>query len=318
MSRKIPLEATIGEAYGFLFSDLVSIIGIVWFPLAVFGALAGAAIWFGAIAHPLPALQVVNDDQEFVRVNMPFFMAVGRVVPAVGLCVLAFSVMTLVGLTRRALEPAESPTFFYFTLGASFWRMLAALVGASILLALFRAVLQLVQWLWVHLATPVVPQGVAIIVDVLGSLAIAGLVIYATFRLLMFLPAVVVAENRVGLARAWALGNGNFWRSFVSLLAVLLPVAVAFGVVFGVLLDGYMKDFPLPPFIGQPHPGIAVVIPYGVKVLTFLAHAMAPLWPAFVALGIIYTILRSALYAGASAKAYIGVSGADGVSEETD
>jgi len=311
MSRKIPLEETIGGAYGFLFSELVSIVGIVWFPLVVFGGLIAAVIWFGAIAHPLPPLQVVNDDQEFVQANLPFFVAFGRIVGAVALSTLAFSVMTLSGLARRALGSTEGPTFFYFSLGLSFWRMLAALLGAGILLGLLRAALQLFQWLWLHLAGPMVPQGIAILVDVLGSLAIAGLLIYATFRLLMFLPAVVVAENRIGLARAWALGAGNFWRSFVSLLAVLLPIAVAFGVVVGLLLDGFMKDFPLPSFGDNPHPGIAVALPYAFKVMSFLAHAMAPLWPAFVALLVVYTIARSALYVGASAKAYLGVTAHD-------
>jgi hypothetical protein len=308
MSRKIPLEATIGGAYGFLFSELLSIAGIAWFPLVVFGGLAGAAIWFGAIAHPLPPLHMDNDGQEFMRTNLPLFLALGRVASVVCLCVIAFSVMTLAGVTKLALGLFEGQTLFYFNLGASFWRMLGALLSVTILLGLLRAALQLVEWSWVRFAAPAMPAGIAIIVDVLGILVIVGLVIYVTFRLLMFLPAVVIAENRLGLGRAWALGAGNFWRAFVSLLAVLLPIGVAFGIVVGVLLDGFMKNFPLPPFAGEEHPGFAAFLPYAGRVLTFMGHAMAPLWPAFVALFIIYTIARSALYGGASVKAYRGMT----------
>jgi hypothetical protein len=50
-------------------------------------------------------------------------------------------------------------------------------------------------------------------------------------RLTFLLPAVVVAEERIGLGRAWELGGGNFWRMFAVVIAVFVPVAIGFGIV---------------------------------------------------------------------------------------
>ena len=43
---KIPVEKTVSETYGFLFRNILSIVGIVWFPYLLFGGIAGALLWY--------------------------------------------------------------------------------------------------------------------------------------------------------------------------------------------------------------------------------------------------------------------------------
>ena len=51
--------------------------------------------------------------------------------------------------------------------------------------------------------------------------------IYAAVRLVFFLPAVVVAEEQIGLGRSWALGRGNFWRIIIVIAGDLHSGAIA-------------------------------------------------------------------------------------------
>jgi hypothetical protein len=322
MSRKIPLEATIGGAYGFLFSDILSIIGIAWFPLLVFGGLAGAAIWFGAVAHPLPEFHATRDPQEFMRENMPLILVLVRVFSLVVLCLFVFAIMFLTGVTRKALGLMEGPTFFYFNLGPSFWRMFGAVIIALLLLAVLRIAMHLLALAWLGLAAPALPQGIAVLVDVLGAVTFFCLFVYVLVRLLFFLPAVVVAENSIGIARAWSLGAGNFWRAFAVWLAVILPAAIALGIVssivYSFLIAGAIAGFPVPPFAGETNPNPDEVMAWLPKLFTFLGHVLKAYWPVIVATQLITGIVIRSLVIGASAKAYIGVSGAGGLAEETE
>lgn len=308
MSRKIPLESTIGGAYGFLFSDLISIIGIAWFPLLVFGGLAGAAIWYGAIAHPLPEFHVTRNPQEFVQENMAFFFALGRVFWPVVLCLLVFAVMFLTGVTRKALGLMEGPTFFYFNLGPSFWRMLGAIILAVLLLVVLRIGLHLVALAWVAVAAPRLPQGIAVLIDVVGVVAFFCFFVYVLVRLLFFLPAVVVAENSIGIARAWALGAGNFWRALAVWIAVILPAAIALGILSSVLFSFLMAGFPLPPFAGEANPKPDEVMAWLPKFFAFMGHVLKTNWPVIAAAQLVTGIVIRSLVVAASAKAYLGVT----------
>jgi hypothetical protein len=308
MSRKIPLEATIGGAYGFLVSDFVSIIGIVWFPMVVFGGLIAGAIWYGAIAHPLPPFRYDSDPQTFVHENMPFLIAVARLYAVIVLCLLVLAVMLLTGLTRKALGLMEGTTIFYFNLGPSFWRMLAAILLAIVLLVVLRLVMQVLSFLWVHFASPVLPQGLSAIVDVLGVLTFFCTFVYVLVRLLFLLPPVVMAEHRIGLVRAWTLGGGNFWRALVTMLAVVLPVAVVFGIIMSVVLSTLMAGFPMPPFAGDPHPDPGQVMKWLSTFGDFMIHKVGANWAILLAIQVVGLVIGRSLLAAASASAYRGVT----------
>jgi hypothetical protein len=306
MSRKIPLERTIGGAYGFLLSDLISILGIAWFPLLVFGGLSAAAIWYGALAHPLPPLKI-----EPGHPDLAFAIALARIMIPVFICAVLLAVMLTTGLTSRALGRMEGTTYFYFNLGAPFWRMFAAFFIAGFVLVVLRILLHVVGALWTHSVAPALPTGIAIIIAVLGALALASLFVYVAVRLIFLLPAVVVAEERIGLGRSWALGSGNFWRAFLSLLAVLLPALLVYGCLNAALFIGTARGFPMPPFAGQEHPAPREVVTYVNQLVPFVMNFLKANWPALLALQVVYAIAQRALFAGASANAYLGVAPGD-------
>jgi hypothetical protein len=306
MSRKIPLEPTIGGAYAFLFSDFISILGIVWFPALLFGGLCAAAIWYGAIAHPLPPLRF-----DAGRPDLPFVLALARIAAPVSACIFLLGIMLTTGLTQRALGRLDGRTYFYFNLGVSFWRMFAAALLAGLMLALLDICLRLISFLWIHFAAPLLPPGVAIILGVLGALALAFVLVYAVVRLIFLLPSVVVAEERIGLGRAWALGAGNFWRAFLVLLVVLVPAIIVFGLLNAVLFSGLLREFPMPPFAGEDHPAVREVISYVNKVVPLVLSFLKANWPLLVVIQLVYWIVTRALFAGASANAYLSVAAED-------
>ena len=306
MSGKIPLERTIGGAYGFLFSDLISILGIAWFPLLLFGGLAGSAIWYGALSHPLPPLRL-----EPHHPDLAFAIAIARIAIPALICAVLLGVMLTTGFTSRALGLMKGTTFFYFNLGASFWRMFAALFVAGLILAILRVLLQAIGHVWAHFIAPTLPPGVAIIIGVLGALALAAIFVYAVVRLLFLLPSVVVAEERIGIGRAWFLCGGNFWRAFLSMLAVLLPATIVFGLLSAVLFLGAFRDFPMPPFAGEVRPSPQEAVDYVNKVVPFVVNFLKSNWPLLLVLQIAYAIVRTALFAGSSANAYLGVAPED-------
>ena len=305
MSRKIPLDRTIGGAYGFLFSDILSIVGIAWFPILLFGGLAAAAVWYGALAHPLPPLRFQPGHPD-----LAFAMAIARIAIPALICAILLVVMLMSGLTARALGLMEGRTFFYFNLGASFWRMFAAIFLAALMLVVLRILLQLIAMAWLRFAAPALPMGIGVIIDVLGFLALLFLFIYAVIRLFFLLPAVVVAEERIGLGRAWYLGGGNFWRAVIVLIAVLLPSAIVFGSAEGAIFFGAVAGFPQPGFAGN-HPAPSEVAAYVNKVVPFVMAFLKANWPLLLVLQIAYSIVQRALLAGASAKAYREVAAAD-------
>jgi hypothetical protein len=303
MSRKIPLERTIGGAYGFLLSDLVSILGIAWFPLLLFGGLSAAAIWFGALAHPLPPLKIEPGNPDIA-----FAVALARIMIPVFICAVLLAVMLTTCLTSRALGRMEGTTYFYFNLGAPFWRMFAAFFIAGFILVVLRVLLHAVGVVWTHTVAPALPLGIAVIATVLGVLALAALFIYVAVRLLFLLPAVVIAEERIGVGRAWHFGGGNFWRALLSILAALLPAFIVFCVLNVALFIGTLRGFPMPPFAGQEHPVPREVIAYVNQAVPIVLNFLKTNWLALLALQAAYLVVRTALFAGASANAYLGVA----------
>jgi hypothetical protein len=220
--RRIPVGDTISKAYGFAFSNFLSIFGIAWLPYLAAGLVVAGLVF--RVAPDLP--------QDLMQGNLdPFVML--RLAPIFGLVgILLFFVdcMVIAGVQNKALGHRPRPVFIYFSLGAPVWRMVAAFFLAWLVIAVIggltiaaTAVIWSAVW---RLNPPYLA-----IVRVLAILAAACWFVYMCVRLTFLLPAVVVAEKRVGLGRAWELGSGNFWRIFVVVIAVFLPVVIGFTIL---------------------------------------------------------------------------------------
>jgi hypothetical protein len=110
-------------------------------------------------------------------------------------------------------------------------------------------------------------------------------------RLIFFLAPVVVAEERIGLGRAWELGAGNFWRILGIWIAVTLPVGIAFNMIVSAVMG-------TPPMVELQQ----ATTPE--EVFAIYGNMFAGIWPLFVVLELVYIIVLTGLINGAQAVAY--------------
>jgi hypothetical protein len=291
---KIPVGETISAAYEFTFSNFLSVFGIAWLPYLLFAVVVGGSVFL--LAPDLPRLMT---QDQFDPMS---FVALRHVIGVFWLASLIVGAIVAVGIQRKALGLHPGPVFFYFSLGEPVWRMIFARFLAAlviILVGLLTAGAGVAVWFAAGNFLPAyaVPVRVsAIIVAVLW-------LIYMIVRLSFFLPSVVVAEGRLGLGRSWMLGGGNFWRIVVVFVAVLAPVAIAFGMVRAMLLGSF-----LPPMMFTHAPA-------NQDFHAVMQQIFRTVWQQFRALGPLILVVQGlesivfmALINGAIAKAYLAVA----------
>lgn len=295
--KKIPLEATIIDAYKFFFQNILSIIGTVWFPVLLFvGLLAGLIV--GLLPHEWLTgnfVKVEHVEDYFVSHAVVFLLAL----PLLELAGLLLGAMIKVGVLRLALGQTHGTTWFYFSLGARVWRMVAAVF----VYAFMWFVVALVAALAVVLiatglsAIPNNPQWVQVLVTVILAIAAVFFVLYTMIRMFFFLPAVIVAENQIGLRRSWALGRGNVWRIVVIALAIFIPIQMIATII------SYATVLPT-IFVQVAHMSMQ---PTPQEGLAFLVS----LWPLIPTLVLIWTfagLSMAGILLGAMGKAYKAVT----------
>jgi hypothetical protein len=304
----IPLGKTIEASYRFAFANILSVLGILWLPSLIFLAALGAVAW---LAWPdIQGLQsvhfqgngfhftlTVEDRDRVLRV----LGDVGRFAGLIGLVALAMRAMIAVGVLEKALGRRRGPVFVYFSFAAPVWRMmgaslLAALVIFGVVIATGIAVATLL-WAVGHYAGGI--SGLAKFVSVAAA---AIWIVYMTLRLVFFLPAVVVAEERIGLARAWELGGGNVWRILGLALAVLLPPAIVAGILSRALTGGALE------------PQMIEIVKHAASpadALAAFARRLPLVWPILLALNIVYATAMTGLRLGAMANAYKAVTASE-------
>lgn len=221
MTSKLSVEQTISDAYKFGFSRFLSVLGTVWLPYVILAVIVVGLVY--VLIPDLPRMIVEHD------VDISALMGLGRI--AVLISVLGFIVaaMVTVGLQRLALGQHPRPVYVFFSLGMPVWRMAAALFLAG-LVVFFIALLTAAAGAAIWFAAGEL-GGAKWLIRGLAIFAGLAFLLYIALRLFFFLPAVVVAEEKIGIERAWLLGGHNFWRIFIIALAVFVPIAVAFHIL---------------------------------------------------------------------------------------
>ncbi|MBI3677528.1 MAG: hypothetical protein HY243_13025 [Proteobacteria bacterium] len=292
--QKIPLEKTIGAAYRFFFSNILSILGTVWFPLLLSLVIIGAVVY-----AVLPASFLHGDlrhlDPAEITALVPLFLAIN---PLIVLISIVLSAMISVGLMQRALGMTHGPTLIYFSLGAPVWRM----VGARILFTLAMiALIVAVALVCVAIVLAGRMLDSKLISGLLDAVVIVGaicVILYSAVRLFFFLPAVVVAEERISFSRAWALGRGSFWRIVLIWLMIVIPVGFVSGTIFSIVTMGSLAAI-----IGQaPHDH-----PSPEEVVRFVSMFMSTLLPGIILYVVIQNLALYGLWFGAVGSAYRAV-----------
>jgi hypothetical protein len=295
--HKIALESTIGGSYEFLFKRLGAILGTIWLPFLVFGALVAGIVYLAIPAGwwhgQFPVLPEKNADPALVLSIVQPILA--TIFPAF-LLLLLMGAVTMVGLMRLAVGEQKS-RFVYFSLGADVWRLIASYLLVIGVMILYYILAFAVGFTVAIFGTGFLGgTGTAILAVALVFGGI-GFLIYAMVRLTFFIPAVVVAEHQIDLARSWELAGGNFWRIFVVYLAITIPVAVVAGTLQNIGL-AFMPAGDILKMIQDPKPDFALV-----------ANTLVAMWPIMAAVQLIQMIATFGLKAGAVAHAYKTVTG---------
>jgi len=216
MSR-LPVVATIRDAYLFTLHHLGAVIGLIWVPM-----LALTVTGFFSMHRYYSDLIDALASGNAANLGPSILMMLGYLVAAL----LLYAVI-LVSVVQLALGQRTGSVMAHFSFGALEWRTFRALAG------LFGLALMLML--------TVVLAGNAVLALVSGSshigeaqggtillLLVYFLLVACAPRFLMLLPAVAVAETGPALRRCWALSAGNFWRLLAVLVAMILPVLVLF------------------------------------------------------------------------------------------
>ena len=307
---KIPLERTIESAYRFAFTKFLSVLGVLWLPYLVVGAALAGIIYLA-----WPDIQSLHDvgwamqasPNEEINFSAEHFVALMRVIGSIGrfagllwLLFIIARAMVTVGVLRTALGQHEGPVFVYFSLGAAVWRMIGAMLLAAIIIVLVLC-LTAAACALIFFGADRFASGAAGAIKFVAVAAAFFWMVYMIFRLVFFLPPVVVAEGRIGIGRAWELGGGNVLRIIGVLIAVFLPVAIVAGIIsnalFGAILwnevrGALLSGHPLPPH----------------AFFEALVRDLRYIWPVFVAYQLVYMTVLAGLGGGAMAAAYKSVT----------
>lgn len=301
---KIPLERTIGDTYKFVFTNILSIFGIVWLPMLIIAAAIGAVIWM-----VLPDIHSIdwsaNGDVAHNKVAAAQLVAKVflMILPLDLLFYLLFAMM-MTGIQRKALGLREGPVFVYFSLDGAVWRLLGAMIAAVVLIiiggGLAGAAVALVFWAGTHYGLPSI-YGLA---EFLAVAAGVCWFFYMAVRLMFFVPAIVVAEGGFGLGRSWALGGGNFWHIVVLFLACGVAPAIVVSMVSNIVFAPFFMSF-----IMQIQQGVDAhrVVPPDQLFLTMM-QSMQKMLPYFIAYEVITFPILIGLQTSMSAFAYRNIT----------
>jgi len=291
---KIPVGATIAQAYRFAFGDFLKILGVMWPSMLL--------MWLPSLLmrKQMTALsaQMAAQDYSSLRQLWPLIFLFYLVA-------IVLIIVQVIGIAQLALGRHKGPVWFYFDLGKPVWRLIgsflllilafiagwiATLLGAFILgfiLALITKALNI--------------AAIAIGISVLVVIALFCAFVYCWIRLTFFLiPVVAAQEEGLALGRSWTLGLGNFWRMFAVFLATVGPfIVLEFVFVFGFMFKGIT----FPP----PHATADQVAAYQAAIHARSAEMMNAIyshWYIAYPLALVFVVVFYGLAVGAQCFAY--------------
>ena len=281
---KIPVGATIAGAYRFAFGNFLAIASIVWLPWL-------AMTIIGVLLRP----QTLAFSNAIASRDMPAIGSVLVIMAPVYVLTTLLLFMQIAGITEQALGLRTGSPYFYFSVGKPVWRLIGAfllmtaifvgsyflLLAAGILLGIVAAVLAKVM----HLSGGLFGFAVAIVV-----IAAFCAYFYCVVRASFLLNPVVIAEKRISIRRSWALGEGNFWRIFLIVLAVIVPVMVLVTLlVLHFLFQGLPPMLPLHASADQIAANRAMVMAWNAAMMKRMMEYWYLVYPAYgVAAALLY------------------------------
>ena len=223
--NKIPVGATIAHAYRFAFRDCVKILRASWIALLLQSVLS----FFITQRMAGVMVSIMTHDPS----------AIGQVGPM--LLIYPFALILffvqLTAITDLALNPDRPVGIFNFPIGRPTWRMVGTFILATLAIAAIVVIFIIAAIvLGIVLKMAALPKAIAALAVLLGILIGYGGFIYIVCRFYFLLAPIAIAEERIALSRAWNLTKGNFWRIFLIVLAIFIPVIVVeYAVMFATI-----------------------------------------------------------------------------------
>lgn len=276
---KIPVGATITHAYRFACGDFLTILRSIWLPLAV---QLGLTVFL--LRYSVPLLRAFEaKDPAAASLMGPLLLLYPIIL------ILFFAQVTTV--MKVTLGTKQEIPLIDFPFGKDMWRLLGAFIIAVLAIVVMLIAFALAAGVVGFLlrATGIGRTALTLLVGILILIGYGG-AIFAAFRFLFLLPPVNIAEQRLGIGRAWQLSRGNFWRSFLIALAVIIPmIAAEYAVIFAAV------GLPPMPHGEGPQAFQARRLEWNIAVM----EAMANYW--YVALPLLAVLM--VLYLGAMCAA---------------
>lgn len=224
---RVPVVATIREAYVFTSTNLGGIIGLIWIPMVMVTIMG----FFTFQRYYNDVIQAMASGAT-ATLGPTMLMMLGYIIAA-----LLLHAVMYVAVVQLAMGTRTAPAWAHFAFGAEEWRMFRAFLAfAGLLLAVIIPILVIGTAATGAPGTP--------------SPAMAGLVllVYAVLilavpRFLSLLPAIAAAENVPVLRRAWQLSTGNFWRLLAIMAGIFIPLLIVMGLL-QLALGGRLPSVP--------------------------------------------------------------------------
>lgn len=276
MTNKLPVGRTIIDAYGFTFGQLGTTIGLIWFPMVL-----------STLLSFLP--EVAGNAAEPGSVAAAGTVAVEGL--AVILLTLLMSAVMYTAVARQALGLRQGPAVFHFALGQPEFRVYGALLMLYFLIVL--AALFFVEGQSIG--------GPAALVARVVALPGAIFILYVVIRLGFLVVPAIVVESRIDFARVWALAAGNFWRIFLVLAAIAVPIwIIDMTSVFALMGKEVLAALPPP---GTSDPKVIELH------LTAIQDVFSRHLPELMGVSLILAPFTIGLFVSASASAYRALAG---------
>ena len=290
---KIPVFSTVSRTYGFLLGEIGTIVRLAWAPLLI---AAGLNFYFGGQAIDLVVAS--KDSAAAMGMASTNFL--------IGIVSFLANIMVIVALLRVVLfGDRKVGMIVYLWFGTAEMRLV--IVYILLLVAAIAGVIGLGIGFGLLAAIAAAVPGLNIVVE-LAAIALVLTAIWAVLKLTL-IPAVVVAENNLGVERAWALMRGNALRMFFVLFFTYLPIGV-----IGIILTFAVLGSDVPPFPDFQGISSGKLKPDEVRAMaevwqTGLLKAMRIHWVEFSLLNYIGAIISAALVAGTAGNSYTALAG---------
>ncbi len=290
--KKLPVLEIIKAAYGFVFTHLGSIIGLIWLPMVLITVAAFFVEQRYLDAATSALLTGSSANLGSVTLGLICFF----------IAWLLFNAIMYVPVVQLALGQRKGGALIHFAFGPAEWRMfraISSLVGFLLMPALTIGLL-VNSLLYFGLNGHALPAPAIIGIELLVLAAYLGLA-FVGLRFLFLLPAVAVHDEGPVLPRAWKLSAGNFWRIVAILLGTMGPVAIV-AALGQVLMEG---------------PQAALMPGFGTSSATAAAqlHIISMNMPLTQGIGFLVAPLLLGLAAGASAASFTALQAGAGAAD---